>query len=432
MTKQLVRIGTAVMTTLLALVVLWQFRIVAIYVLISLALAAVLRPLFSRLAGRGLVVRVAWILLYLAILGGFGVSLFLTGETAINEIQQLAQNVSVKDVWQLPAWLEGSSFQQALVGRLPPPSKLFEAITGSEGQLVLPAILGLTQGIGGFVSGALIILFLSIYWSINQVHFERLWLSLLPSEQRKQARDIWRTVEPDIGAYIRGEVIQSLLAGLLLGLGYWALGSPYPALLGLAGALATLIPVVGAALVIFPVLLVGLLTSVQMSLFTTVYALVILIILGMWVKPRLMNRRWDNPILTVVLLIAMANAFGIVGIIVAPPLSAIIQILWSLLVSHRLASGAAAQISDLQERQARVWDTIRAMDEPPLALVTSSMERLADLIKQAEPILQASLPADLPTELSELSQTPQPVTVEDGLPVSQNPEETDDDQIKNN
>ena len=66
-------------------------------------------------------------------------------------------------------------------------------------------------------------------------------------------------------------------------------------------------------------LLVGLLTSVQLSLFTALYALVVLIALGVWVKPRLFNRRWDNPILTVVLLIALADAFGLVGIIVAPP-----------------------------------------------------------------------------------------------------------------
>ena len=130
-------------------------------------------------------------------------------------------------------------------------------------------------------------------------------------------------------------------------------------------------------------LLVGLLTSVQLSLLTVLYTLVVLIALGVWVKPRLFNRRWDNPILTVILLIALADAFGLVGIIVAPPLSVVCQILWSRLVSHRLASGAAAQVSDLEERQERVWATIRAMDEPPLPLVTSSMERLTRLIGES-------------------------------------------------
>jgi putative permease len=394
MTKRLVLYALAVMTTLTALVVLWQLRTAVVYVLISLTLAATIRPLFNRLLGQSLAVRVAWILLYLVVVGSFVFFLIVIGNTVIHEIQQLAHSVAVQDKWVLPLWLQGSSFQQVLLSRLPPPSRLFEAITGSQGQLVLPAILGFTQGIGSIVSAAIVILFLSLYWSINQVHFERLWLSLLPSGQRKQARGIWRTVEPEIGSYTRGQLLQSLLAGLLLGLGYWILGSPYPVLLGLAGALASLIPVVGAVLVIIPVFLVGLLTSVQLSLFTTLYAIVILTVLGIWVKPRLFNRRWDNPILTVVLLIFLATAFGLIGIILAPLLSVVCQILWSRLVSRRAVSGAAAQISDLKERQALVWAAIQEMDEPPLPLVTSSMERLTNLIEKAEPILQAGLPAE--------------------------------------
>jgi predicted PurR-regulated permease PerM len=394
MTKQLVGFAAAVMTTLLALVVLWQFRIVVAYLLISLTLAAALRPLANRLAGRGFVVRLTWILLYLAVLVGFGYLLVLAGAAAVKEIQDLSHTLSVQDEWSLPIWLQGSSFQQAVMARLPPPSKLFEAATGEQGQLVLPALLGFTQGLGVVVSGVFVVLFLSFYWSINQIHFERLWLSLLPPGQRKQARGIWRTVEPDIGAYVRGQGIQSLLAGLLLGVGYWLLGSPYPALLALAGALASLVPVVGVALAVIPVLLVGLQTGVQLSLVTALYALVVLTALGVWVKPRLFNRRWDNPILTVVLLIALADAFGLVGIILAPPLSAVCQILWSRLVSRRAVEGAAALVSDLKERQARLRDTVRAMGEPPLPLVTSSMERLALLIEKAEPILREEMPVE--------------------------------------
>jgi len=394
MTKQLVRFAAAVMITLLALIVLWQFHVAVVYVLISLTLAAALRPLANRLMGQGIFVRVAWILLYLVALGGLGCLLFLTGQTAIYEIQQVAHSMSVQDAWRLPTWLAGSSFPQPLVARLPPPSQLFEAITSGQGQLVLPALLGFTQGLGSDVGGVLVILFLSIYWSLNQIHFERLWLSLLPTGRRKPARGIWRAIESETGTYIRGQVIQSLLCGLLLGLGYWLLGSPYPALLALEGALACLIPVVGIALVVIPVLLVGLLTSVQLGLMTALYALVVLISLGIWVKPRLFNRSWENPILTVVLLIALADAFGIVGMMLAPPLSVICQILWSRLVSRRAVSGAAAKISDLKERQARVWDRIREMGELPLPLVTSSMERLDRLLVKAEPILQAALPPE--------------------------------------
>jgi len=406
MTKQFVGFATAVMTTLLAVVVLWEFRIVVIYVLISLTLASALRPLVSRLAGRSIVARVAWVLLYVVVLGGFGFLLFRTAAAAINEIEQLANTLSVQDRWRLPLWLEGSSFQQTLVTRLPPPSKLFEAVTGEQGQLLLPALLGVTQGFGGIVSGALIILFLSIYWSSDQIHFERLWLSLLPADQRKQARGIWWNVEPGLGAYIRAEVSQSLLAGLLLGFGCWLLGSPYAALLALGGALSSLIPVVGVPLAVILALIVGLLSSVQLSLLTALYALVVLTALGVWVKPRRSKLRWDNPILTIVLLIALADVFGLLGIIVAPPLSVVCQILWSRLVSRPTVTGAADQVSDLKERQERLWARIRAMDEPPLPWVTSSMERLTQLMVKAEPILQGALPAE-PSELP-LSASSQP------------------------
>jgi hypothetical protein len=57
-----------------------------------------------------------------------------------------------------------------------------------------------------------------------------------------------------------------------------------------------------------------------------------------------------------------------------------------------------------------VWAAIKAMDEPPLPLVTSSMERLTRLIEKAEPVLQAALPA----EPAELFHSPQLITAEEG------------------
>jgi len=413
MNKQLVVIGTAVMTTLLALLMLWQFRMVVVYLLISLALAAMVRPLVKGLTSRGLVVRLALILLLLVLIAGFGFFIFAASGRAVSEIQLLARTVSLQDEWILPAWLKGSSFQQSLVDRLPLPSELFNAVTGSEGQLVLPAVIGLSRSIGTVVSGAAVILFLSIYWIINQNHFERLWLSLLPTGLRRQARDIWRTIEIDLGTYMRSELFQSIAAGLLLGLGYWALGSPYPVLLAMIGALAWLIPVVGAGLAVILPLVIGLLSGVQLSLLTALYTLVVLIVMQVWVEPRFFRRRWDNPILTLVILIALADAFGLLGVLVAPPLSAACLILWNLLVSHRLASGAAVQVSDLKERQERIRATIKAMEEPPSRLVSSSMERLTRLIEKADPLLQTNLPAKgLPGEPAAPFHSPQPLSAE--------------------
>lgn len=391
MTKQLIVIGTAVMTTVLALVALWQFRIVVVYVLISLVIAATFRSISKSESRPDPPPRLLLILRYLISLVIAGLLIYLVGRYLVGDFQQLAEELSEQSTW-LPAWAEGSLIHQTLARWLPTPNQLFQAVT-SERQLVLSGVLGITAGIGSVISGIVIILLLSVYWSINQDYFERLWLSLIPAAQRKRARFIWRTIERDLGAYSRSEIAQSLLAVLLLGIGYWLLGSPYPTLLAVSGAIAWVIPLIGGALAVVLPFLLGSLSSPQLGLLLVLYTVLVLTILELWVKPHFYKPRSDNPFLTFVILLAMADAFGLLGIVAAPPVSMIGQILWRLLVSERLAPDAADQVLDLKERQARLATAIHEIEDPPPMLV-SNLERLSELLDEAEPILQAALPTE--------------------------------------
>jgi predicted PurR-regulated permease PerM len=391
MTKQILLFGTAVMTTLFALVIAWEFRLAIVYVLVSLIVAAALRPLANRLIKHGIVMRVVWGLVYIGMLLGFIALLFLTVKAAVTEIQQLTLKLSKQDEWVLPSGLKGSLFQQMVVTRLKAPKEIIQPLIGDQDQLELPVIVTFTQGLADVAQGMFVILLLSIYWTVSQTHFERLWLSLLPATQRKQTRDIWRTIEPEMGAYVRGLVIQGLLVGVLLSLGYRIIGSDYPVSLALAGVLASLIPVIGGALAVIPPLLIGFLTNFPIGIFTALYTIIIFIILGR-ISPRLFKRSWDNPISTLVIFIALANVFGLLGVIIAPPIAAVSQILWNYLINFRMASGSTAQISDIKERQEKVWTTIRSMDDPAIPLVTNSMERLTQLIEKSQPVLEDGLP----------------------------------------
>ncbi|MBA3072931.1 MAG: AI-2E family transporter [Anaerolineae bacterium] len=388
MSRIIVRIVLAIMTTLLVLVVFWQFRIAIIYVFISLTLAAVVRPLSTRLIGKRLIKRILWTLAYIVAFLAFFFLIFLSIRFALAELQTLTEELSVRDVWVFPDWLVGTTFQSTILNWLPPPSDLFHAFTGDKGQLILPTLFSIVKNIGSIIAAVVVILILSIYWSINQIHFERLWLSLLPIDQRKQARGIWRNVEPEVGAYVRNQVMLSVVAGVLLGVGYWLLGSQYPIFMALAGAAACMIPVVGLPLALIPPLLVGLITSTQLSLFTTLYAFIIMVLLVVFIKPRFFRLRWNNPLPTLVLLLVLADAFGVIGIIVAPPISAVCQILWSRLVSRHLPSGAAANITDLKARELQLREKISTLTGETPPLITSSLEKLSDLITNAEPLLQ--------------------------------------------
>jgi predicted PurR-regulated permease PerM len=393
MIKNVVRIGLAVLTTIMAIVIFWQFRTAVIYVLISLILAASIRPLFTRLIGKRIIIRILWILVYFVVIFGLSTLLKFTVQTAATELQTIADGVSAQDKWTLLLWSDNTGLQ-SLFQRLPSPSVLFEAVIGNEGELLVPALFGVVQGVGGGIAAIAIILVLSVYWSISQNHFERLWLSILPPDHRKQVRSIWRKIEPTIGAYVRGQILHSILVGITLGLGYWLIGSSSPALLALVGTIGSLIPVVGLFLVVFTTMLLGLLTSAQLSLFTVLYTIVILTALGFWVKPRLINRQWDNPILTLLIMVALADALGIIGIIIAPLLSVVSQILWSLMIRRRTKTIPANLLSDLQERMAHLRETVNEMEEPRLPLITNSVERITNLLNDAEPVLQAGLILD--------------------------------------
>lgn len=70
------------------------------------------------------------------------------------------------------------------------------------------------------------------------------------------ADEIGQVLADVVRASINGVVVISLIKGLLAGLAFWALGVPSPALWGAVGAVASLIPVVGIALVWIPAALV--------------------------------------------------------------------------------------------------------------------------------------------------------------------------------
>jgi predicted PurR-regulated permease PerM len=385
MTKRILIIAIGVMSTLLALATLWQFRTVVIYVLIALLIASAFRRAPGNSTLRPRLVRIQLVITYVGSIGLLSLLVLLAGRFLINDFQQLVESITEQSTWLLPAWLEGSSVERAISERLPTPNQLLATFT-TQRDLVLSTLVGFTQGIGDVLSGLLVALFLSVYWSLNQNHFERLWLSLLPAEIRKQARHISRAIEYELGAYTRSEVIQSALAVILLAPGYLLLGSPYPALLAVTGGLARLVPVIGSTLALVLPFLLGSLTSTPLGIASVVYTALVLLALQIWVEPRLFKPRQDNPVLTFMILLAMADVFGLLGIVAAPPLSIICQSLWRLLVSER-STDTGSQVIDLRGRYSRLQTTIDEMAGVTPPLVLSSMERLNELIEKAEPIL---------------------------------------------
>ncbi len=154
MTKRVMLIALGIMTTLLGLVAFWQFRVVLIYVLLSLVIAATFRPISKGESRQNLKTRLLLALQYLVTFVVVGLLLFIVGRFLVHDFQQLAQNLSEQSAWVLPRWLAAGPLAQWL----PTPGNLFAGIT-SQPSTALSAVLGFTESIGNVLSGLLIALF---------------------------------------------------------------------------------------------------------------------------------------------------------------------------------------------------------------------------------------------------------------------------------
>ena len=334
--KKLAIYALVVVATLGALYLVYIFRAVVLLFLLSLFIAAAVRPIISRLTSRGLPPGAAIIVTYVAAILFVGLWLYVVGRIALLEFEQLVNQLAIRYQAVRPGWEEGTTLQQFLASRLPPPENLFDALTREEGTLLAQALFTLVRSIVSFLAALAIMIVLSVYWSLDRLHFERLWLSVIPAGSRNRGRTVWHAVEKGVGTYLRNQLIQTFIAVILLGGGYYVLGITYPVLLALLGAVAWLIPVVGFIFAALAALLVGLVSSPIIGALAAVYTVVVFVALGELVERTLLKHRGNYSYLLVVLLmIPLAETYGFFGLLAAPPLAVSIESLLGMIFGQR-------------------------------------------------------------------------------------------------
>ena len=378
---------TVIAATLALLVVLWQFRSVGILLIVSLVLAAALRPSVEFLINHGLPPTPARVLVYLSLVIGVGLGIFLLSGPLMKELQHLSNYLVVTYNVTYQNWSEGTSIQQAIVERLPAGDQFNETMLGAA---ALQSLFGVTQNVATLIGGAVIIIALSLYWSVDRIHFERLWLSLLPAHRRIQARRIWLKTESTMGAYMRSEIVQSVLAIVLLAVGYTLIGHDYPILTGLLAGIAWIIPLVGFVIAALLSFLLGLASAggMPMAVAALVVTIVVLAFLEFIVEPRLFRRNQFSGVLIIIVIMMLVNAYGLVGFLIAPPLAVAVQVLLGQ-IARVIRNGptTAVQLKTIEKRLQAINeryspDGDNKSEMPPE--IDSLYGRLKELVAEAE------------------------------------------------
>lgn len=392
--KRLAFYVLVIAVTVGALILLWQFRSVLILLLLSLMLAAALRPSADFLHARGLPVSLSWLLVYLGLFVFVGLAIYLLGGHLLDEIQKLSNYLVVLYDFTYRSWSGGSGIQQAIVQRLPPPDQLPEAMAGPSGVSILRLVFGVGQNVVTVAASLLVIIVLSLYWSTDRQHFERLWLSLLPPGKRIQARDIWQTTETSIGNYLRSELVQALLAVVLLALGFYLLRLDYPLLAALLAGLFWLIPMAGFVFAAAVAFLAGLATNgdVQTALFALALTTAVLVFLEFVVEPRFFQRNRFSGLLIAIMVLIMVEAYGLIGFVIAPPLAVALQIFAGhvMRIVQRQPEDALA-LTALEKRLDVAYATYngqREMGGEPAPELGSLLQRLESLVEQTRDLTE--------------------------------------------
>jgi len=379
-------------TTVVVLILLWQFSIAIVLFLLSLALAAALRPLINNIVEKKFSRRFALAIVYFSLIAAVLFSLLWVSQPFLQDLQKATDDFVMGYERIIVEWPdEGTLFLQTLAKRLPPSDDLTEALTSESGTAALYGIFGVAQNFFNIIGNIAIIIVLSLYWSADQFRFERLGLSLLPDQQHATALRVWRSIEIGLGTYLRSQFLLSILTGLLLGLGYSAMGLSYPTLLALGGALIRHIPWFGPLIMVLLPLIVGLGTATPVGLIAAAYTLGVLLLLRLMIGPEfLKTQQRYNTLLIMLFVIALFQLFGLIGAMLGPLLAVTVQLLFQQL--YRVPPPAQEASNELLERAENLRSRLRAVKQrlntALPAKTTVVMDRMERLLTRAVDFLQ--------------------------------------------
>jgi predicted PurR-regulated permease PerM len=385
---RLIRYTVVVLATLMVLLLIWQFISAIILFLLSLAVAAALRPLINSITGRYVPKRIALGIVYFLLTAAILSSVWMIGTPLLEEVQLASDDFIANYERAKTDWPEeGTAFQQALAEQLPPSADLYGVLTSEQGIPALAGLFGIAQNFFSTLGQIALILVLSLYWGADQFRFERLALSLLPEEHHPRALHIWRSMETGVGEYIRSELVQSVLAGLLLWLGYSVLGIRYPILLALWGAIVRLIPWFGSLIAVLPALLIGIGVSSTVGILATLYTIGIMLTLTFIIEPRFFPRYKYSSLLIVLFVVALAETIGFIGVVLAPPLAVAVQILFQHL--YPLPELTASEVSqEMTDIRTRLLELRRRVQNSRRRESIRLVERLQRLVRRTTDYMQ--------------------------------------------
>lgn len=282
--------------------------------------------------------RIAGVLLaYVAFIGFLLLAMYAIVPPIIEEIRQL--------VVVIPDYYDTVSKQIFRTTRGISPDyarNTQEFLVGFEGKfsgIGSGAFATIADVFGGIIDFGIVIV-ISFYLAVQKKGVESFLRLVTPKETESYILDLWRRVDVKLGRWLQGQLLLGCIVGFTVFLGLSIIGVPYAILLGLVAAIFEIVPIVGPLFSALLGISVAALVSPLLAVVTVIFYIILQQIENHVLVPLFMKKIIGlNPVIVIVALLAGAQLGGILGMIIAVPLAAILSELLDDLAKRKALSG---------------------------------------------------------------------------------------------
>lgn len=258
-------------------------------------------------------------LVALTTLGGLG---YLMSQPLISQINQF--------VTHLPEYLQqlerAAQHIQGGLHDVPGGSVIPDQLGNLLGQ-VGPWLLTIPTAIVSAITGIIIVLFMALFWVAFTDGLRSFFLGCFPARLRSAGAQVLDEMGSRLGGYVRGVLINMMVVGVFAGIAVWLLGLPFALLLAVFAGLTEAIPLVGPWIGAVPAVLLGFSISPTTGFLVILAYLLIQQVENHTLVPLVMNRVVKlNPLTTLVAVTIGALLQGLLGVLLAVPLAAVVQV----------------------------------------------------------------------------------------------------------
>lgn len=293
---------------------------------VALILSSIIDPLADWFENRRVPRAVAVLIVYVIIFSILGLVVGVLIPPLVKEIRDLASNFSA--VWS--RLVEGAELLRdysAQNGFSQNVQQGLSSVQSALGRAVGSVFTTIINIFGGLVSFVLILV-LTFYMVIQEGALKRMFKALVPPSYQGFTFSTFGKIQRKITAWIKGQLILSLIIGVMVYVGLSIVGVNYALVLGIFAALMEFVPYAGPFLGGVVAVFFALSQSTAKAFLVVILFIIIQQLENNILVPKVMQRAVGlNPIISILALVIGAKTAGIAGAIFAIPVATALDVI---------------------------------------------------------------------------------------------------------